>query len=252
MSTFIVKSPDTFQKLYTCFKSTNENIPVGIDRILELFQEIITNLEKDLLETKNEQKKVEQELKHQNKPSNSDNSKHASENSDNSGLEKRQETQEKKSHLEKREQALIHATTEIKQMLQKINALKKEFLGVQKQSTKGINALIEFEKLATMYLGINTSSGASSNKNTSSNNSTQNDPYELIGNTVHISNPNTSINQRSIDNALQQAKTLNLGNKNVNKVSFSNVPQTSFNVLKQNGFTIQQIEPNKFSAYKEL
>ncbi|MEY4125928.1 MAG: hypothetical protein RL737_117, partial [Bacteroidota bacterium] len=52
---------------------------------------------------------------------------------------------------------------------------------------------------------------------------------------------------------IEEAEKYNLFNNNkIKKVSISNVSQLHFNMLEQNGFTIQKLAPNDYSAYKEL
>jgi hypothetical protein len=55
-----------------------------------------------------------------------------------------------------------------------------------------------------------------------------------------------------IDSAMNNMKSVNQGSQKANKISFSEVSQSSFSILEKNGFTIQKIEPNKYSAYKEI
>jgi hypothetical protein len=57
----------------------------------------------------------------------------------------------------------------------------------------------------------------------------------------------------NINNLIEEAEKYNLFNNNkIKKVSISNVSQLHFNMLEQNGFTIQELAPNDYSAYKEL
>ena len=49
-----------------------------------------------------------------------------------------------------------------------------------------------------------------------------------------------------------EAKQNNTGASSSSKVSLGNISQSSFSLLEKNGFTIQKIGPNEFSAFKEL
>jgi hypothetical protein len=55
-----------------------------------------------------------------------------------------------------------------------------------------------------------------------------------------------------LDAILNQAKQNNTGSSSASKVSLGNISQSSFSLLEKNGFTIQKIGPNEFSAFKEL
>jgi hypothetical protein len=112
------------------------------------------------------------------------------------------------------------------------------------------------EQLARTY--TTGQAGSHSNRSDSSQSGSSNNPgnqdiLTQAGDAFHFNLDKTSqVNQHMLDAILNQAKQNNTGSSSASKVSLGNISQSSFSLLEKNGFTIQKIGPNEFSAFKEL
>jgi hypothetical protein len=252
MSDFIVNGPDVFTSLRKSMIDFHQQAPAILEQIQQAIEEVLIDLNKDQLETEGSLMEKSKELeKLKNKTTASQDSK-SNENLY-QNITEEQEKQLEILRFNNYKQELINAQGKIKLMGQRVQQLKSELNNHVIGSSKGLQALTEFADIANRYLQ---SGSLSAPINTTSDGS--NDAHrkgvisEISGNTMHVKELD-NINQLIIDNLIEEAGKYNLliGNK-IKKVSISNVSQFHFNMLEQNGFTIQKLAPNDYSAYKEL
>ena len=70
----------------------------------------------------------------------------------------------------------------------------------------------------------------------------------MLGNTFHFST-DQRLSQLSIQKLELEIKN---SRQKGNKISIDNVSQLDFDLLKKQGYSIQEIKPNEFSAYKKI
>jgi hypothetical protein len=251
MSEFIVKGPEVFVDLKNAFLELNQRVSPQIASILQEIESLKNKLNNDLIETTNELRAKSSELeqvKKQNDQKTSDPGQEPSKNlNDLSDLHREAED------LKNKHQELVNAQSTIDHLIFQVKQCESKISQKIAESKKGLDALVQFEEIAKNYLSISTNFIGSSNYEHGKSNSTSTKPKtELVGDTIHISKENNTINQMDIDSAMNNMKSVNQGSQKANKISFSEVSQSSFSILEKNGFTIQKIEPNKYSAYKEI
>jgi len=112
--------------------------------------------------------------------------------------------------------------------------------------------LSQFESIARSYLNLSAhSNGATSSRSIGSNPSHLNQKTELIGDTLHVNwDNNNYINQLDIDRVIESLS--HSEHRNAQKISFTGISQLNTSILEQNGFTIQPLGNNKYSAYREF
>lgn len=255
MSEFIVKGPEVYMELRSALEQVNQRIPSEIVKVSQAINDLISKVNTDFIETTNELKTKSAELEKLKKQLEVIKSQ---KNVPESNLEKGNDPQKKFTELQKKiedlknkEQGLKNAQASLDHLLFQAKQCESKITQKITESKKGIDALTQFESLANNYLSISSnSSGSSSSGGGRSNTNNTNRKAELVGDTLHINNQNTSITQIEIDDAIKSLK--NFENQKAQKISFSEVSQSSFSILEKNGFTIQKIEPNKYSAYKEI
>ena len=252
MSDFIVNGPDVFTRLRETIIHFYQEGPAILEQIHRAMEEVLMDLNKDQLETEGlltEKTKEFEKLK-----SNSSNQQDSKSNENHSqNIKEEQEKQHEIHRLNTYKQELINAQANIKGLGQRVKQLRDEFNNHVNDSKKGINALLQLEQIALEYLQIGTNNfrnqhgvSPTSNELRKATNS------EITGNTLQVKKLD-NINQMVINQLTDEAKKYNLSNNNeVKKVSISKVSQLDFAVLEQNGFKIQELAPNEYSAYKEL
>lgn len=255
MSEFIVKGPEVFLELRSAFEQVNQCIPLEIVKISQIINDLISKVNTDFIETTNELKTKSAELEKIKKQLEVNKSlKNAPETNQEKGNDPQKkftELQKEIEDLKNKKQGLENAQASLDHLLFQAKQCESKITQKITESKKGVDALTQFESIANNYLSISSSSsGHSIDGSGKSNTNYTNRKAELVGDTLHINNLNTSITQIDIDDALKSIK--NFENQKAQKISFSEVSQSSFSILEKNGFTIQKIEPNKYSAYKEI
>ena len=252
MSDFIVNGPDVFTRLRETIIHFYQEGPAILEQIHRAMEEVLMDLNKDQLETEGlltEKTKEFEKLK-----SNSSNQQDSKSNENHSqNIKEEQEKQHEIHRLNTYKQELINAQANIKGLGQRVQQLKGELNTHVMGSNKGIQALIEFENIANKYLQYRRLNERASATTDLANNVHQKGlNTEITGNTLHVKKLN-NLSQRDINEVTEEAVKYNLFNNNkILKVSISKVSKLDFNVLEQNGFTIQELAPNEYSAYKEL
>jgi hypothetical protein len=241
MSDWIVRNPDVFVQLAKAITAACQNAPQQLHQFVQLLEQYKEALFIDLKETQTQIQQRKNEVKDQ---------------VENGDWKQESEARGEESQLKQKEEELKSALSSINLMLTKMKSTESRILAMRTSSSTGISALSQMESLARTYI----SSGAGHNGSSSAQNHTSSERHQDASNTLtkvgdafHFKLDSTSqLNQHMIDALMQQAKQHNLGSESATKVSLGNVSQSSFSMLEKNGFTIQQIAPNEFSAFKEL
>jgi hypothetical protein len=241
MSDWIVRNPDVFVQLAKAITAACQNTPQQLHQFVQLLEQYKEALFIDLKETQTQVQQRKNEVQDQ---------------VENGDWKQESEARGEESQLKQKEEELKSALSSINLMLTKMKSTESRILAMRTSSSTGINALSQMESLARTYInGGAAHNGSSSEQNHSSSDRQQDASNTLtkVGDAFHFKLDSTSqLNQHMIDALMQQAKQNNTGSGSATKVSLGNVSQSSFSMLEKNGFTIQQIAPNEFSAFKEL
>ena len=241
MSDWILRSPDVFVQLAKAITAACQNTPQQLHQFVQLVEQYREALFTDLKETQTQVEQRKNEVQEQQA---------------NGDWKQESDARGEQSQLKQKEQTLQSALSSINLMLTKLKSTESRILAMRTSSTTGINALSQMESLARTYInGGTTGHGSSSERTRTSTDPNQdaNNTLTKVGDAFHFKLDSTSqLNQHMLDAVMQQAKQHNSGSGSANKVSLGNVSQSSFSMLEKNGFTIQQIAPNEFSAFKEL
>jgi hypothetical protein len=241
MSDWIVRNPDVFVQLAKAITSACQNAPQQLHQFVQLLEQYKEALFTDLKETQTQVQQRNNEVQDQKK---------------NGDWKQESEARGEESQLKQKEEELKSALSSINLMLTKMKSTESRILAMRTSSSTGISSLSQMESLARTYIsgGAGHNGSSSAQKHTSSErHHDASNTLTKVGDAFHFKLDSTSqLNQHMIDALMQQAKQHNLGAGSATKVSLGNVSQSSFSMLEKNGFTIQQIAPNEFSAFKEL
>jgi chromosome segregation ATPase len=259
MSEFIVKGPEVYAELGAAFQKINQVAPTVIPKVEEVIKNIQKKLETDLLETAQELKKKTEEIdgaeQQLENSKNDQNNPESNKNNDGSNqLAHVHQLKREQDDLKQKEQGLKNALANINHLLHQVNQCENNILNRISETKKATSALSQFEALANQYINLTTPSSTSSSSSSSSSSAstrTTNVNNELIGDTLHVNwDRGASINQTDLDRLEQ---SLGHGEmQKAQKISFSGFSQNDFVILKKNGYTIQPLGDNKYSAYREF
>lgn len=241
MSDWIVRNPDVFVQLAKAITAACQNAPQQLHQFVQLLEQYQEALFTDLKETQTQVEQRKNEVQDQQ---------------ENGDWAQESEARGEESQLKQKEMELKSALSSINLMLTKLRSTESRIRAMRTTSSTGINALSQMESLARTYInGGAAHNGGRSDRNRTNvgQNQQVNNTLTKVGDAFHFKLDSTSqLNQHMIDAVMQQAKQNNSGSGSATKVSLGNVSQSSFSMLEKNGFTIQQIAPNEFSAFKEL
>jgi hypothetical protein len=145
--------------------------------------------------------------------------------------------------------ALKNAFSNIEHLLIRFRQLKTKEGEVLSTIPKANLALDELEQIARVYLQMPATKTGYSNFSTNGGDgySTGSD-IRMIGDTFHFTR-GSQFEQMQIDKLELQAKQNNIKG---NKISIDKVSSLDFSLLEKNGYQIQKIGPNDYSAYKMI
>jgi hypothetical protein len=236
MSQFIVKSPEVFIELQNTLKLFCEKTPILVGKANELLINLRETFYVDLQETiaqisqNQEAEKAATENKGQENKNAGDGN-----------------------NLQQKQQQLVSSIAHLDMMIAKLKSKNSTIQTMSSESRKGITALGEFYSIASSYLSMSANNSSSSAINNVENTGGKLPSLNLIGDSLHFNSENKSdLNQFKIDELLRDSSTFNHGTKKAGKLSIANVSQLNFSLLEKNGFTIQQIKPNSYSAFKNI
>lgn len=151
--------------------------------------------------------------------------------------------------LQQRKFELKSLISEVEHMLMTHRQREIDSQNVTQKMQKAKQIMEQFTVIAENYLG-NRTSGYQNNKVTGydSNlgNTTRKDDYRMVGDAFHYTKSD-SLNQMDIEKLEQQIEQ---SSDKGNKISIDKVSQLDFDLLKENGYSINQNGPNDYSAYK--
>jgi len=254
MSNFKLKDPNLFLELSYSIQMIERTAPEILTKIKSHLNKCIELIKNNIKETDNEINKLRNKQRGFNQESlNLKNEKKT--NSESSQNQKPSLVDLKKSETNNSQKL-----QELKNTLSELEHLKIRFDGKVSQITKAIadarngqQILKQFHEIALKYLAfpkhienhLQRDTFQISNKN---NFNVIND-IKQIGDTFHYSNNDGGLSQFKVNEI--ERNIMNSSEKG-RKISIDNISQSDFSVLEQNGYTIQKIDANQFTAYKNI
>ncbi|MCE2711729.1 MAG: hypothetical protein LW688_04220 [Cryomorphaceae bacterium] len=158
------------------------------------------------------------------------------------------EDHEEKSRLNQKIETLKGLLSQTDMMLSRFRNLEGHHTEFMKLGQKAQSILNTFSQLGSSYLKLRAHGGSnvSNNKGISQNKMIKG--VRLLGDTFHFSKQNnlSQLTLQSLENDIKNSP------QKGNKISIDKVSQSDFDLLEKNGYTIQQIRANEFSAYKTI
>ncbi len=157
------------------------------------------------------------------------------------------EDAEQGSKLRQKIMSLKSILSSAEMLLNEHKTLESKTMDTNSIIQKGTAILQSFEQIGQTYLNLNANNNSSTNS-TGELNTRSMDDVRLLGNTFHF-----STDQRLSQFSLQKMELeIKNSRQRGNKISIDNVSQLDFDLLKKQGYSIQEIKPNEFSAYKKI
>lgn len=236
MSQFIVKSPEVFIELQNTLKVFCDQTPILSSKAQELLINLRETFYVDLQETIGQIS--------QNKEADKANSENKGEESKTVGDGNK---------LQQKQKQLVGSIAHLDMMITKLKSRNSAIQTMSSESRKGITALGEFYSIASSYLGLSSNTGYSGGNNRGTDTGNNYSGLNLIGDTLHFDTQNKGdLDQSRLNELIRDSTSFNSGTKKAGKLSIANVSQSNFSLLEKNGFNIQQIKPNSYSAFKNL
>ena len=153
------------------------------------------------------------------------------------------------SRLNQKIQELKSSIGTTEHLLIRSGSLARKIADMTQSTAKAHIALQTFEQISLRYLKLSSlNTQGSANTGNGSHTTFNSGQLMLVGDTFHFSKQN-SISTIDIQRMENNIKS---GNRNGNKLSIDGVSQSDFTMLENNGFTIQKIGPNDYSAFKTI
>jgi hypothetical protein len=159
-----------------------------------------------------------------------------------------EEDHEEKSRLKQKIESLKGLLSHVNMMHSSFRTLETKNADFTKMGEKAESILTEFTQIGSVYLNLRTN-GSNDSGNTSRNpNVSLNKEIRLLGDTFHFSKQN-NLSQMTIDSLERDIKN---SHQKGHKISIDKVSQSDFSLLEKNGYTVQEIKANEYSAYKTI
>jgi hypothetical protein len=217
MSQWIINDIKLYSSLAQTLNEIGQHLPAIINESKTCLEQLHRDIEVDLKETSGQLKKTPKE------------------------------NPEEESRLNQKIMSLKTILSSTEMLLNEHKTLESKTMDTNSLIQKGGVILQSFEQIGQTYLNLNTHNNSSTNS-TGELNTRKLDDVRLLGNTFHF-----STDQRLSQFSLQKMELeIKNSRQRGNKISIDNVSQLDFDLLKKQGYSIQEIKPNEFSAYKKI
>jgi ribulose bisphosphate carboxylase small subunit len=253
MSDFRVKEPNLFEQLNQSLQKIDSTTPMLLTKVKSHLAECLKNVKIDIIETENEikelrskQRQVQQESNINSNPNNSNETGNKQKEGPSLNDLKKEESGKNQKLGE-----LKNAYSSLEHLQIRFNSKETQFNKTISETQKGKQILNQFYEIAIKYVSypkvVNTISKGNS-QNNKTNNTKNFKGGRLIGDTFHFEK-DQYLSQLKLDEIENNVKyTFEKGHK----ISINNISQSDFSILEKNGYTIQKIESNEYSAYKNI
>ena len=253
MSDFRVKEPNIYEQLNQSLQKIDSTAPMLLSRVKSHLAECLKNVQIDIKETENEIKELRNKQRQAQQESNINPNPN---NSKETGSKQKEEPslndlKNEESSKNQKLGELKNALSSLEHLQIRFNSKETQFNKTISDTQKGKQILNQFYEIAIKYVaypkdGNTISKGNAQNKNTNNNKNFKGG--KLIGDTFHFEKDG-NLSQLKLDEIENNVK--NTSEKG-HKISINNISQFDFSMLEKNGYTIQKIESNEFSAYKNI
>ena len=251
MSKLIVKGPEIFFGIRNAIHEFNCLIPDKVHQIILVINQLFESVEINLRETENQIDEKQTELRNLELNANTETSE--SQNDDSSNTNQINELNREINRLQQKFYDLQGSYSRVKFMKDKVNTIQRNIENDIHLSQKGIQALLSFEEISNQYLNIQKKPNTNSSTNSTNGQPKGKIAKMVVGDTIHATLNQNYINQVDIDNLLTEIKgQFYTHNPSVRKLSFEKINSSNRSLFEKNGFTIQEIKPNVYSAYIEI
>jgi hypothetical protein len=261
MSDFRIKEPHLFVQLSQSLQQIEAIAPKVLSGVNSHLDRNIKAIFTDIKETENEIKDLKNQLREaQQSAENQSNSTSQNSNGINTELTQSIDSNgpsidELRSQLSQKNQKL----QELKNALSTLEHLKARFINKESQFNKTISDSKNAKQILNSFYEVGLKYVAFSNNNLNnsidrnSQNGNQNNfkifkDIERVGNTFHF-RAKGGLSQSKVDEIEREIKN---SSEKGNKISLDNISQSDFSMLEKNGYTIQKIDANDYSAYKNI
>jgi hypothetical protein len=217
MSQWIINDIKLYNSLAQTLNLIGQQLPIIINDSKTCLEQLYRDIEVDLKESNGQLKKIPKE------------------------------DYEQASKLRQKIMSLKTILSSTEMLLNEHKTLESKTMDTNSLIQKGGVILKSFEQLGQTYLNLNKNNSSSTNLNGDLKIPSMND-IRLLGNTFHFST-DQRLNQFSLQKLESEIKN---SHQIGNKISIDNVSQLDFDILKKQGYSIQEIKPNEFSAYKKI
>lgn len=240
MTDFRVKDISIFSELTHNIELIEGNAPEQLSRVKESLEGLKRDIYVDVLQTREEIEEAKKNLRM---------AEAAAAMSEKADLTEIRELRQKISHLSEKLQRLESAESQANSLIMKFNQTQNKFEGMIKNCCQAKDKLMAFDHLARQYLNMsgNTSQKSGGGK---AGAKYQNDSADirLVGDTYHMTKKN-QLQQSDLDRLENQLKS---SNTKGNRISIDKITPSDFSLLEKNGYTIKEIKPNDYSAFKNI
>ena len=217
MSQWIINDIKLYSSLAQTLNEIGQQLPAIINESKTCLEQLHRDIEVDLKETSGQLKKTPKE------------------------------NPEEDSRLNQKIMSLKTILSSTEMLLNEHKSLESKTMDTNLLIQKGGVILQSFEQIGQTYLNLNSNNNSSTNS-TGELNTRRMDDVRLLGTTFHF-----STDQRLSQFSLQKMELeIKNSRQRGNKISIDNVSQLDFDLLKKQGYSIQEIKPNEFSAYKKI
>lgn len=237
MTDFRIRDIRIFGDLKDAMLKVKSNIKPVLDSSNEALQSFLRDLQIDLKESESQLNDLK------------DKARATSNGNAPDKVAKAQRYCEETSQMDMKIQELKSSLSTTQHLLMRFDLLKRKMGDMEQITSMGVNALQSFEELGMRYLNITNTHRSGNNFNQTNVHSTNSgDQLRLVGDTFHFSKQHY-ISQMDIQRLESEIRT---GGQAGYKLSIDGINQLDFSMLNSNGFTIQKIGPNDYTAYKTI
>jgi hypothetical protein len=227
MSKWMVEDIGIFDEAIVQFPQYSESYLSNLQEIGVLLDNLFSDIYADYQETLNEIEQRNQTKKE--------------------GKENDSNYNDQGASLDGRKFKLQGLLSEIEHMKIKFNSLQLKGSESMQVLMKSIEIFSQFILIGKQYLGTN-SHVNSMNQGGRSVSKSHHEAYRFVGDTFHFSKEN-SLDEYTLskfENSVMQS------NQKGDKISIDKISQFDFAILESHGYTISEIGPNEYSAYKNI
>jgi hypothetical protein len=218
MSQWIINDIELYLELSQSLKEVYDRLSPSMKELHDTLEQLNRDIEVDLKESIDQQKKISKEEK------------------------------DEESRLKQKIEALKGIKSQLEMLFMKNRILQTNHNECSSLLVKAENILNSFTEIGTRYFQLQANVSNHSSSMNATSRIKNNPSMRLLGDTFHFTK------ESNLDASALESIERNVINSSEqgNKISIDRISQSDFNLLEKNGYTIQEVKPNEFSAYKTI